>query len=1720
MKWSALIVTGLLGIAWQAGLSMAQQYHPSWELRTFLGPGPGAPNPTAVYTDTSGSGTWQYNMSKVRGRWVCPRCGYSTATVHDPANPPYCPNPWMVSGHGNVRLRYQPPKQCFLSTTAVPVTNPSGQDVLALIGKPFHPRVGSVEEGSAVHIAVAGLQNSRDVTADDANGDFVRFLVLMPGAKFPAARAEIDSANNGLGLNDDDIHLNPYRVTDGEEYYVQFWETTDYAGGVPQVTYTAVRVYSTLDGIVFFGFAQTAGAGGIGEVRVITATGSAIIDVPDINPPDPPPGGGFSGRRTVTEYTHFTVHSNARIVPGLGEDPTSDPPNWGNVPGQWNDPTPNPVNDWPIKHSFFRIPSNGRVADWLTRVVGSGQPVQEPYVIPQAATGKGTVWALWQAREASEGGTGGYNGIIDNPNDNQLQTIGGVKWWWDEGAEWNYDWLEEGSSAGAYERLWGNCRAIANGTDLEPAHTPNGGLGYLDSDPPWQVKCSFISSRVRIPPTGDQWQHGSVTEPAELDTDPNCGHAVVVVGEALGGVVWGSYQPGARTPNRAVRIDSRRTMAVRCSGCGSTLAPGTNACPYCGQSVQRNDGYLAFCVDLDKPLGIDLPQSPRSGQPAHVTIPDTALEVSPQIGWYSPGDLDRRFTLAFNLPKYLPPSVPPGSNPAINDFDSDRGYRGRLVAFHRPYGVERTPDLTGQSPGLQVNWRWDAAYRCPACGAWQNSAGNCANGSCQGTRICPVCMTVARPSQTDCPFCGRSMKLWSGSTTFAGLPRVTEEDLDCEEYEPFEVVVSVFRKLDLAAKIAAVDLGRVAPGVPTGFPDTTVGAAPVAKPEPSDVSPASESAVINEGNVGAAAALRGTNLNRSDVDTSSVSRDYEAGRYPLTVGTIYAAGVGGVQITDAAPLAMPTQEPGGAEGHSSAAWLQAGWLLPISYKPVPLGQPAGTHTGQAVFFYDLNGNGALDFYDVSAGQVTNSNAATYDPVADLPLEPVASMDVRLRVAESPVPDNDYFAPDFAPSIAFGYDNNWWPNSFQLVFSSQRPPGPAIGAAGGHYTAPPADANEARARASQPANLFYLYATKATDPSDPLYQGYLWRSTGPNIESAHTLTADDVAGTSNTSPDAVDRRFVDHNWVTAWHRAKPTSKGWELTLRANISGSIDYSSAGETFMFTGRLVKGLRLLAGPGQPTAFWHSGEAGQERIYYLIGFDPAHPRDGTELPVTMSYSSRPHDERAVVWLSGDAVGSIIAHRPSRSPFAYTKDPCAWVVDEYLAGGGSDQVLNVVFSGFVRAQGNADICWVKFRRSLLDQPSQNWGKKAFPRLEGRLPIPQTSRTAGEEMTSDVHRQTFLSQHLDWVVHDVSPTDNFGRAPDPTRQDPRLYLAVVTDTPGDHNPPAVSLYGITWTHNEDRWDRTRNAYFVEPRFVRLEGPDVLAPLYIDGSAPSRLIDPATARQSQPRPLLMEINPAAGMVRFSSPLFNTEAPNDPTAVINTSAVANATDVVMFIDYTPMIWRISTDPADDDCPWAYWVPHNGYIAFFWRRTYPVADAPHWGRSSFVYKLWAPSVSVRTPPIQGTPTVTASDILGRPRPGDEFDVHNNWTVVLRRMRVNELPWVVTVTYNSGAVTERRLAPGWTRERRVEIDTELMSGPFTVRPEPANVTAPSGQTMEVPRFWLVWSSPRALLDLRSAASGGGALRQTSDIFTAVVVPDVNSAVAELPQSTIPTDPT
>ncbi|MCX7599079.1 MAG: hypothetical protein N2512_09465, partial [Armatimonadetes bacterium] len=1551
-----------------------------------------------------------------------------------------------------------------------------------VVGLPFHPKTGSNADGSIVHAAAAGLLNNPNVMA----GDYVRFLFLMPGAKYPAARAATINTAGGLSLTPAQVHLNPYRVTDGEQIYVQ--RAVANTGTAFNVQ---VVVWSTLDGLEFY--AEFNGVGVVpGPRTIVTATGSAIIEMTtDFPTPPPPPG---PDPTYVVQYAVITVKSNCVVVP---HEPASDPGGWGS----WFTTVPEAFDN------CFAIPPAGspggdRVTDWLNDVVETGNPITTPagfYQIPEGAVGKGWVLVLWRNQA--------YEGTVEDGSLAPGSSYGGAVWYDGPETEWNYDWLVESGQAGAASRLWGNCPAIANPVaPLESFHTPDDPAGqYRSTDPPWYVASAFISSRLEVPLTRDV--RSSANTPVETT-----GAARIFVGQTSGGQVDGSYETGVVTPAREASLNNRMTAVLKCPECGSVLTTlSANQCEYCNAALSstddRVDGDTAFATTLLQPpslrpqdsrwptLNPDANPNPRNLAVANrVSLPFAALKWAPTLQYVAPA---RSLDLLFfaDLPRSTPPSVPPlGLDGIRPNMVTNDGYVGRLFVYceDEPLGGQE-----GFDPTQPDQPEWMRGYRCPSCRQWTfgQVPGPCTNTSgtnpCKGYRVCPVC-AVASPvpdpptATTACPFCGRQLdggNNYGPTDSFCGAPRITEEDLDAEEYDIFEVQVSVQRELQMAGGAGGVELGRVAPGVPPGEPDTTVRTGGVVPAEPGDVTlPPRPFRIVNSGNVRATLEPRGTDLARADTDLLKLSPLGLAGRVPLAAGTVFA------WRWDGKPLSGMPAVPGAAgapRGEPTGAALQAGDRSnPKNLLPVPLGQPAGTHSGTLVTLTDHDADGIADI-------------------------PTASFDVSLRVGEARIPQNDYFSADVAPVLSFDLDDNGQPVGLHLVWMTNRPL--SSGTDVDEDVAPVTDPTGARAP-DAPFNL--VYANADLQPPAGLYRHYEWQASGGGIAEAKALTIDSGAGVVNESPFVLTFRGGSaYERLALWHRLRPTAGGWDSTLRFVGAGTSGYASGAGGYLHTAADVQALRALnvAAPTDPLVlwlFWHQGPKGHETISYLPNVrPPAVPNtaDARPLPVSLALGSRPHDERQDVVLPG--LGAVSVHRFAASPFTYVRDPYAWLM---IDPGSESQVelLNVAFTGHVRHDENTDICWVRFAWD----PNGGLTKVGFPRLTGRVGIPGSGLKAGERLRADAKRQVFSTRHLEWAVHDVAG-DNYGMAP--TAFDPKLLLAV---TAGGN----TYVYRITWDPHDppkQRWVRERNAYVVQPRFAKIWPTDGVDPLFAARAYPGdpaggyRLVDPPTAQMPTPRPLMAEITPATGVVTFSSPLFNSEAPDDASAVLNLSNVAAVSDVQLYADYTPLVWRICRDPAADDSPFAFWRPEDtGGLTIFWRRTFSPADPPFEGRSIFVYKQFAPAVQLQYPRVSGHVQYWHSGSW-EDLPDPPYKLYRETgCIVDTSMTLAAPPSAPTLLQYTGygAVRqERRVFLGWTEERRVPVETEAIVGPFSVAQETYGVDLGNQGTRDVTRFWLAWSSPRAVYDLRTVAAGGGDWRQSADVYLATVVTNLHTAVPE-----------
>jgi hypothetical protein len=361
--------------------------------------------------------------------------------------------------------------------------------------------------------------------------------------------------------------------------------------------------------------------------------------------------------------------------------------------------------------------------------------------------------------------------------------------------------------------------------------------------------------------------------------------------------------------------------------------------------------------------------------------------------------------------------------------------------------------------------------------------------------------------------------------------------------------------------------------------------------------------------------------------------------------------------------------------------------------------------------------------------------------------------------------------------------------------------------------------------------------------------------------------------------------------------------------------------------------------------------------------------------------------------------------------------------------------------------------------------------------------------------------------------------------------------------------------VTWRVDErGEYLRNRGTYRVTPILVPIDGA-VLPPassLPVPGLPGAWFLrDPATPA-ANPRPVTLEVDPAAGLLQFDSALYNLGAedyrrtaapgaPIDPTTVFNSSMTLAGNlplaDVVVTGSYLPYVWRVTRNGAQDDSPSAFFsiaAPHR--MTIFWRRSYPASEAPHFGRAAFMYRVLNNSIYVGRPPVTGAPTFTDLNTGAGAAPVDADDNSGVYTFD----PALDGHYIQADYRGPGGAnySERHQIIGWSTENVVPVDTVLGEGPLVAVPETYDVpSGVAGGTMPAARYWLFWSSPRAVWDMRLApppvedstntryAPGAGGVPDlpvhgSTDIYSAVVAPEFGSLRPEVILSSVTADPT
>jgi len=1160
-------------LALAAALPALGQAQPPGEVRAYL----------STYTDdgssaratTPSTSTWTWNMTEVRKRWVCPYCGYSTYWEDATPGDDECPNPFGIAAHpANVLLVQADAKTRVLGFLAATSCDDDGDEDLPLVGRPFHPggliepiwnddpspwETPTLENVASYLTARAAIPAGAGELVE--NGDGVRFLVVKPGSvRAAAGKLYFDSSDTivtapaflmtagGGGATADQyvIHINPYRVSDGDVWYIRHHE--ERAGGV--TTVVAVQAYSTLYGNDFDTQGGIAGAGLTnydtnGGCQIITDSGALRVEIPEQLAAD---GAG-------TWVLKIVINSNTRTMPSPDEvnydsvygvdmytDPGEDEPDFlTNGIIEDLSPTKAPyvvVDDTrtPLIASAdagdgtnYLVEEKLQNGDGFVHTATAHADEIWPYRMPPEAAGVGRIITQWSELSPSAA--------------LQSATVGGADIFYRIGGEWQYL-----ADLGTRDnRIMTNADVAAN-TAL---------TGNLDEDYSF-LDARFMCGRLDVNLTGDEWVHGTMPAvPTETDDEPATGgFPGILIGDLIAAgppdQYGGEYGPGTHTPTRDFTIANRApapvsVCPVSSGGCGarylrSDYAPG-DACPACGIALVAGHGEADACYDAHT-----APAALVAGNRYWMT--PEALRFGPGANPVPMGALDFVQQVFADIPAYQPPSVPPDAgSPYANDIDNDGGYYGTMVAFDRPGGTAPT----------DANFAWDTYFRSPNTG---NRFGSPAEtgAAAEAENVCPVCQArySSAVAPTDCLYCG--------ATLSPETPPVPESALVAEEFDPFGLQVSVLRRAALAANQRIVDLGWVAPGVPITAPNVTNDSTEMvagSTPEPADVSARSDVPVRNEGNITSVAEMRSGYLFRTEIDPAVRSLARWAQSVPMTVGTLFRYRPGGPLPTDdiefsATAWALARQEATGAVGEEATARVQAGHRDDggAAYagvtKPVPLGQPVGNYASEVILFIDLDGNGALNFYDALVG-VTDSGVTEFDPDVDEPFEPVASFATRMRVVEGRLPQNDFYSRDVDPTVLVdtGRDN------LQVIWAGQRAPGGSAGA-----PAPAGIAGADAAAPSDPMNLLYANGELSLFGPDPLYRGYLWTPPGGDPAEADALTTSATADESNSSPTAYIDPTTGDRWAM-WHRSLTTAAGMSSQLRFDSSGGVDWDGSSAT-----------------------------------------------------------------------------------------------------------------------------------------------------------------------------------------------------------------------------------------------------------------------------------------------------------------------------------------------------------------------------------------------------------------------------------------------------------------------------------------------------------------------------------------------------------------------------
>lgn len=892
---------------------------------------------------------------------------------------------------------------------------------------------------------------------------------------------------------------------------------------------------------------------------------------------------------------------------------------------------------------------------------------------------------------------------------------------------------------------------------------------------------------------------------------------------------------------------------------------------------------------------------------------------------------------------------------------------------------------------------------------------------------------------------------------------VPNTEVRVEHYETFGMEVSVPIERSLLVREETVDVGKAVHGQAT----VDVATARAAGRKMGRL------VVENRGNV----PLRNlkiwpAHLHRTEASTqTSLPRQMQS--LPITSNTL--------RTDIPSPWRIPVAPMGSLSGLADERYVQVGWenvsTYPVPTKRIALGQPIGHYAGVFKVYEDLDDDGVLD-----SG------------------EPFDDVVIKVRVVESPLMKvlgggslfwfNAFDAGEGYPAALLDPQSG----ALWVVWASNRQDLSSPSGTGLSGSNP---------NAGTPWNLFSVAASVLTGGGwpgpflDPNYRTWDWTTS-----TFAALTNDTQAYTFNRYPSVA--RDGSGNYWLIWHQEGLSPEGLSVSRLIYRRGGP--GNWAQVVLPDSRLRKQAprAFVQNLGSPNLnvlwlFWHNAAGGQARLF----FNALRDNNGV---VTDFFTgqARVQDYPLVV----------------PTALAYTKD--AAPLPEFA----NNQLVRIhlFYTGWAPLWRNEDIYWSRYdpNRIVNPNPTVNnnivvalpYGRLPFPRLMDRArPVTiagQPNRSPGEQLEVNPTRDTFASRHPDWYVTPAlsppftpQPQPGFpqrivsSNAAAPDLVDPVIYVRrKATDVdPNTGNPIA---YPVQWDPN----DRVNNSFDRKrgEAVVLVTGPDFLVWKDLNGDG---IISQAERVPANRTGLRMRINPARGTVHFSLPLYGFEDMNGDFRFtpgvdvnLNQSAAVSPEVVEVFADYTPLAYRITTDPASDAQP-SVAADQFGRLFIVWRRS------DEEGKSRLWYTVYSTAIQLNFPPVAQITSITPLDGAFQAQPIPVLGPNNAGLIYFTDYDVGKRVRVQYVGYPdpSGKTTfdEVHRIPGFAPERMLPLDTVssethafALAEDFRVYYDATNLNL----FIPASRFWLFWTASREVEDPATNLP-----HRSSDLYFATVAP-------------------